>query len=71
MADVFACNSRSTNEGNNCSDRAALSLTKSCLVAKTKLKDRLGVWREISDVFEAKTAIVRPFCRGLYMVDME
>ena len=35
-ADVFACNSQSTNKGNNRSNRTALSSTKSSLIAKTE-----------------------------------
>ena len=36
-----------------------------------KLNERLWVWQEFGGDFEVKMAIVWPFCRGLYAVDME
>ena len=61
------------NEGQNCSDRTVFSSTKNRLVAKTEVKEYLGVWQETGDIFEAETVhdhVAFLLHCGLYVVDV-
>ena len=53
----------STIEGNDCSDRTVFSSTKNHLIASKnrKLKEHLGAWQDIGDVFEAGRATILPW----------